>query len=95
MTFSKNVRDHFPVIRVAWGAPWEAPRALLGPLGPHRAHGGRPRPHGALGALWAHVGPLGPYWAHVAAAAVPKAFTLVYALLLRMHFLAAILKSRA
>ena len=48
--------DLFPVFPVAWGAPWEAPRALLGPLGPHRAHGGRPPP------LW---GPWGPHRAHV------------------------------
>ena len=64
MTFSKNVGDHFPVFPLAWGAPWEAPRALLGPLGPHRAHvGGAPPPLGALGA------PKGPMYA----AGVPKA----------------------
>ena len=62
MTFSKSVREHSPVFPVAWGAPWEAPRALLGPLGPHRAHGGRPPPLGALGA------PIGP----TCAAGVPK-----------------------
>ena len=46
-----------------WGCPRAsggAPRALLGPLGPHRAHGGAPPLMGTLGPYRAHVGPLGP-----------------------------------
>ena len=49
MTFSKNVGDHFPVFPLAWGALWGAPQALLGPLGPHKAHRGRPL---LLGSYW-------------------------------------------
>ena len=44
-----------PLCRDPWGLgdPWGAPRALLGPLGPHRAHGGRPP-------SWGPWGPIGP-----------------------------------
>ena len=60
-----------------WGCPRAsggAPRALLGPLGPHRAHGGRPP-------LWGPWGPIGPYvgpmWAseHVAATSLSSSLT--------------------
>ena len=59
MTFSKNVpRASGGGSPWLWGCPRAsggAPRALLGPLGTHRAHGGRPPSWGPWGPIWAHV----------------------------------------